>query len=174
MKLSSHISRNIDIRIYNSRRLFGKMSNETTKFSLDKTAQLDAKFIDQFLESIKKLNKKYECEKEKVQLKNDRSLIEFQNKFWSKAIAVLEDSTNELEQIGRDEQSDEVDQTIADYHILVALHKHKINEYWAISDSESRKQTILIALAELKQLEHEISSKLNGTNKTISIIDESG
>lgn len=150
------------------------MANETTKFSLDKTAQSDAQFVDKLLESIKKLDKKYECEKEKVQFKNDRSLIEFQNKFWSKTIALLEDSTNELEQIARKEQSDEVDQTLVDYHILVALHKHKINEYWSISDSESRKQTILIALAELEQLHYEISSKFKGTNKTISIIDGSG
>lgn len=151
------------------------MSNETT---LDKTAQSDAQHINKFFASMKTLDESYEGKKEEANLKDDRSLIEFQNEFWLKTIATFEDavsnfedSANKLEQIGRKEQSNEIGQTLLDYHILAALYKHKINEYWPISDSESRKRTILIALAELEQLHDEILSKLNGTNESISIID---
>lgn len=150
------------------------MSNETTKFPLDKTAQLDAQFVDKLLESIKTLDEIYERKKQMLNFKNGRSLIEFQNKFWLDSMATFEKSAKKLDQIGQIEQNDEIDQTLLDYHILAALHKHKINEHWSISDSESRKQTILIALAELGELNDEILSKIKGTNqssKTISIID---
>lgn len=147
------------------------MLNETTKFSLDNTAQLDAQYVAKLFESLKTLDEKYECKKQRAKPKNDQSLIEFQNKFWLKIIASFEDSTNKLEQIGRNEQSDEIDQLLHDYYILAALHKHKINEHWSIADSESRKRTILIALVELGQLHDEISTKLKGPSKTISILD---
>lgn len=147
------------------------MSNETTKFPLDKTAQSDAQHVNKFLASMKSLDERYECKKIKANLKTDRGVIEFQDKFWLKTIAKFEDSAKKLEQIRRKQQSDEMDQTLIDYHILAALYQHKINEYWSISDYESRKLTILIALAELGQLHDEILSKIKGANETISIID---
>lgn len=155
------------------------MLSETTKLSLDKTAQSDAQFVDEFLESMKTLDEKYERQKQNVNLKNDQSLIEFQNKFWLKSIASLDDSINKLEQNGRKEKSDEIDQILLDYHILAELHTRKIiNQQWPISDSESRKQTILIAFVELEQLHDVILTELKGTSKTISIAnltyDESG
>lgn len=148
-----------------------KLSNEATKFPMDKTAQSDAQLVDKFLESIQTLDDKYELKMQNVNSKNDRNWTELQDKFWLENLASFDESANKLEQIGRKEQNDKIDQTLLDYHTLAALHKHKINEYWSASDKDSRKRTILIAVVELGQLHDAILSKLNQSSKTISIID---
>lgn len=139
----------------------------------DKTVKSDQKYIADLFQSIEQLNTIYKSKIDKKKISNDQSLFDFQSKFWKSFQDQFTEASNEYEKnfnelCNKDfEQRKWLKQLIFSFNILKTLYTHNIlHANWPISDLESRKLTIFIAIDELQKYQREILIKLKEMNKS--------